>query len=241
VKKVRRLLNKKGLSLVEVLVVLLVSSILLIIVTGMIAPVNNLLSSVSANAHMDTMCNTINEYFRSIMQTASKAKVVGYDGVDVSTINAVAADYLTEAQSGVSGYKAEARAIVIRKNCNNQFRIYDMEKYSNASNISNFITSIAPDEEEPHRLFMDCFYENTSLKVSINCGSNIKISTQCLKNINGIEEVANQEKNLTFQTLGISVDNALDIKPAEGAANTDDCPNGIVLFYIVPNFKQKKS
>ena len=53
--------------------------------------------------------------------------------------------------------------------------------------------------------------------------------------------MANQEKNLTFQTLGISVDNALDIKPAEGAANTDDCPNGIVLFYIVPNFKQKKS
>ncbi len=83
----KRILSKKGMTLVEILIVLIVASVLLLCATGMLAPVNNLLNSVKGNAHMYAMCNTANEYIRGTLQKAKKISIFAYhdDGDDIES------------------------------------------------------------------------------------------------------------------------------------------------------------
>ena len=74
-KDIKRIFNKKGLTLVEILVVLLVSSIILAIAMNMMGPVNNLMNSVRSNAQMDMMCDSANEYIRGKIQAAESLKI----------------------------------------------------------------------------------------------------------------------------------------------------------------------
>lgn len=114
------LLSKKGFTLVEILVVLIVASILLICATGMLAPVNNLLNSVKGNAHMDATCDTINEYMRGTLEKAEKICIIPYSQID--TLKSQWKTY-TDSYNASNGY--EVRAMGVMENYNGDFRLYD--------------------------------------------------------------------------------------------------------------------
>lgn len=129
-KRLKRLFGKKGLTLVEILVVLIVASVLLLCATGMLAPVNNLLNSVKSNAHMDTACNTVNEYIRGMLEKSEAISVIPYskfDG-DPESVRNEWKDY-TDKYKTANGY--QVRAIGILENYNGDFRLYDFENVSN--------------------------------------------------------------------------------------------------------------
>lgn len=114
------LLSKKGFTLVEILVVLIVASILLICATGMLTPVNNLLNSVKGNAHMDATCDTINEYMRGTLEKAEKICIIPYSQID--TLKSQWKTY-TDSYNASNGY--EVRAMGVMENYNGDFRLYD--------------------------------------------------------------------------------------------------------------------
>lgn len=120
----KHLLGKKGLTLVEILVVLVVSSILLGIAMGMLMPVSRLMNSLKGNAHMDAMCDTANEYIRGTLQTATSVSVFSFpdlpdDEIDWSAME----DQLTEYKKDTAGYQIKLLAVL--RNYNDDYRIYD--------------------------------------------------------------------------------------------------------------------
>ncbi len=127
----KRILNKKGLTLVEILVVLIVASVLLLCATGMLAPVNNLLNSVKGNAHMDAMCNTANEYIRGMVEKASKISIMPFPHATetayalpsdpkIDALNNQFNDYRNALNAG-----EEIRAFAVMNNYPGDFRLYD--------------------------------------------------------------------------------------------------------------------
>lgn len=119
-KILKRLLNRKGLTLVEILVVLVVTSILLACAMGMLTPVNNLLNSMKSNAHMDTMCDTANEYIRGELERAEKICVIPYSNLD--SVKNQWKTY-TDSYNASNGYSV--RALGVMENYNSDFRLYD--------------------------------------------------------------------------------------------------------------------
>lgn len=148
------LLSKKGFTLVEILVVLIVASILLICATGMLTPVNNLLNSVKGNAHMDATCDTINEYMRGTLEKAEKICIIPYSQID--TLKSQWKTY-TDSYNATNGY--EVRAMGVMENYNGDFRLYDFGdvtviNYSWGFNPSDpMITSSASDGTVPGNAF----------------------------------------------------------------------------------------
>lgn len=118
--RIKLLLRKKGFTLVEMLVVLVVSSILLGIAMGMLRPVTSLLNTLKGNAHMDAVSNTGNEYIRGCMEKAVAVSVVPYS--KLNDLKDSWKDFTTE-YTKADGYSV--RAIGVMGNYNGDFRIYD--------------------------------------------------------------------------------------------------------------------
>lgn len=119
-KRLKRLYGKKGLTLVEILVVLVVSSILLGCAMGMLAPAKNLIKSLKSNAHMDTMCDTANEYIRGELERAEKICIIPYSNLD--SVRGQWKIY-TDSYNASNGYSV--RALGVMENYNSDFRLYD--------------------------------------------------------------------------------------------------------------------
>lgn len=129
-KRLKWIFGKKGLTLVEILVVLIVASVLLLCATGMLSPVNNLLNSVKSNAHMDTACNTVNEYIRGMLEKSEAVSIIPYSKFnnDPATVRNEWKTY-TDEYTPAKGY--EVRAVGILENYNGDFRLYDFGKVNN--------------------------------------------------------------------------------------------------------------
>lgn len=141
----KRLLKKKGLTLVEILVVLVVSTILIGIALGMLTPVKRLMNTLKSNAHMDALTDTVNEYIRGSLQNAEAVNIIMYpdsintdywgnsddhayiDAAD-NTIKAAWKNF-SEKYKASDGYKL--KAIGIMQNYNNDFRLYDFGDVTN--------------------------------------------------------------------------------------------------------------
>lgn len=129
------LLNKKGLTLVEILVVLVVSSILIGIAMGMLMPVRRLMNTLKGNAHMDAACNTVNEYIRGSLQSAVAVNILTYpdaksNWADNYHYNLAAQESIKKAWADFSKeYKASdgyrLKAIGIMQNYNEDYRLFD--------------------------------------------------------------------------------------------------------------------
>lgn len=152
-KRLKRLLGKKGLTLVEILVVLVVSSILLGIAMGMLMPVTRLMNSLKGNAHMDATCNTVNEYIRGSLQGATSISIYTYpdDGTDIdgAAMNTQWEAYQAKAQA--EGYKVKALAVL--RNYNDDYRLYD---FGDVTNLSD------------PRFFWGASFHPTSLKLLVD-------------------------------------------------------------------------
>ncbi len=117
---IKRLYGKKGVTLVELIVVMAVAAILFGIAMGILQPVTALMNSLKSNAQLDTMSNVGNEYIRGCMEKAVAVSVLPYSKLDElkeSWKN------ITTEYTKAKGFSV--RAIGIMGNYNGDFRIYD--------------------------------------------------------------------------------------------------------------------
>lgn len=135
-KRLKQLFNKKGFTLVELLVVLIVSSILIACAMGMMMPVRSLLNTSKSNAHMDTACNTVNEYIRKSVETADAIGVVMFPDENIEDWSTEwlyvdnANKMIRKAYADLSlKYKAsdgyQIRALGVMQNYNRDYRLFD--------------------------------------------------------------------------------------------------------------------
>ncbi len=127
-KRLKRLFNKKGITLVELLVVLVVSSILLTIAFNMLQVTNRLMTSIKSNANLDTTCDAANEYIRSSLQNAISICVYSYPEADVNPeAEAMRTQYEKYCKTYIEGQPGiySIRAIGVLKNYNKDYRLYD--------------------------------------------------------------------------------------------------------------------
>lgn len=259
-KRLKRLLNKKGLSLVEVLVVLFVSSILIGCAMGMLTPVNNLMNSLKGNAHLDTMCDTANEYIRGKLQNAASITIKTYTiGGSTTAIENQVDAYKNKT---AVDYEFKVKALAVLKNPNGDFRLYDFDEVTKATigGLVSGTVSSSTNSDNNYGVFNEPFYENTSYimtftnKAAANVTDAdgnvigqttdwIKIASQSHKtNASGTLEPANQPKTLAFKTLG----GGLDFGGNDAPANIYDETNkkfdlshmsdGFVVIYVTKDF-----
>lgn len=120
--RIKLLINKRGLTLVEIIVVLLVSSILIGIAMGMLAPTRRLMNAIKGNAHMDALCDTVNEYIRGSLQGATSVCVIPYTKIESDPVKKQWEDY-TKKYTKADGYVVKALGIL--ENYPGDFRLYD--------------------------------------------------------------------------------------------------------------------
>ena len=79
IKRLTQLKGKKGTTLAEVLVAMFITSILMGIAFGMMSTQTKLTATIKSNAHMDSICDTVNEYVRSSIAAAKRGVVFKYN------------------------------------------------------------------------------------------------------------------------------------------------------------------
>lgn len=218
-KRIKRLFGKKGLTLVEVLVVLVVSSILLGIAMGMLRPVSSLLNTLKGNAHLDAVCDTANEYMRGRLQTALSVTMIKADNAE--SVGAAAENCLATAGSNI-----KLRAIGILANEAGSadaglYRIYDFgvigDSGISVSQLKSYIQNPSTAYED-YAAFRKEFYESTSYSVKFGWGDKkevevtkedgttdnvtvtdwLKMTSICYRN----GEQVNPERSLYFKIFG---------------------------------------
>lgn len=234
-KRFKLLLSKKGLTLVEILVVLIVSSILIGIAMGMLMPVKNLMNSIKGNAHMDTMCNTTNEYIRGSLQNATNIKIITYDKTDSESMNRIVeqVNSYKATKKSDDGYPLQVKALAILENSDNFYRLYDFEEITDDKNIKLLVEGVSDsssDSENKYGVFRDSYYENTSYIMTVTNDKSstpivvkdsegnvketytttgwLKVTGQCFKmneDDKTIGEPTNQPKTLSFAIYGNKV------------------------------------
>ncbi len=247
-KRIKRLFGKKGLTLVEVLVVLVVSSILLGIAMGMLRPVSSLLNTLKGNAHLDAVCDTANEYMRGRLQTALSVTMLKAD--DPEKVKKAAEDCISAAGSNV-----KLRAIGVLdadKSTAELYRIYDFGTIGDSGisvdQLKGYITDPSTAYND-YAAFRNEFYEGTSYSVSFGWGEEkemeggtkadgtpdtikvtdwLKVTSACEKN----GERSNQERSLYFRIFGGSV------QFESGEAVVKNGSGAMVILYTVRDVQE---
>ena len=206
-KMFKRLLNNKGLTLTELIVALFLTSVILAIAVGMLAPVKNLMNTMKSNAHMDTMCATANEYIRGTLQAAKKVTIVKLDASNQIS----AADEETVKNAIGSGARAIA---VLNTDPGNSdtpmYRIYDFyDTFPNIGKLKDLINA----RDANYAAFNEPFYEDTSFVVDFYNSTKgwIQVGSQCKRDRgNNKLEIVNQKHVLNFKLLNGSLSNLYD-------------------------------
>lgn len=142
--KYKRILKKKGVTLVELIVVMAITTIIFAIAIGMLTPVTNLMNSIKGNAHMDTICDTVNEYIRSSLDKAVDVSILVYPDSTADYWGGSDDDknYIDETDAKIKAawkkfseeYKEDdgyvLKALGIMQNYNNDFRLFDFGEVS---------------------------------------------------------------------------------------------------------------
>lgn len=199
-----RLLNNKGLTLTELIVALFLTSIILAIAVGMLAPVKNLMNTMKGNAHMDTVSSTIGEYIRGNVQTAKSLKIVVLE--DDNTINGGDTDGVKKFFS--DNGKVKALAVLDTGVDEKSYRLFDFEEIP-AGGYTDLVNMLNAKDQDLYAVFHEPFYENTSCAVEFfNAGGDrLQVASQCFKN----GEMVNQKHVLSFNLLNSHVSGFTDI------------------------------
>lgn len=214
-KNIKRIFNKKGLTLVEILVVLLVSSIILAIAMNMMGPVNNLMNSVRSNAQMDMMCDSANEYIRGKIQAAESLKIYRLTEQNMlpgsgGAVPAVSDVYVI----AVLNVKSSASTP--------EYRIFDFGRVASGDEIMTLINESVlniGNAVDKYAVFNEAFYQDSSYAVEILNGESgkkwLEIHSQCQRIDDGEVEIINQIRALKFKLLNsfASVDYVSDDVP----------------------------
>lgn len=206
-KLLKRLLSNKGMTLVELIVVLFVSSVILAIAGGLVAPVKELMKSLKSNAHMDTVCVTANEYIRGTVQAATSLHFFGLDDGD----NDFSA-HQTEIMSFISSAEKDVKALAVLNVSGDPdapvYRIFDFGKIASYTELEGL--AAAPNEDE-YGVFRKEFYEDASCAVEFYQNSSagwLQVACQSKRYTNDPDEPLismNQKHVLNFKLLNSGV------------------------------------
>lgn len=186
------LLNNKGLTLTELIVAMFLTSVILAIAVGMLAPVKNLMNTLKSNAHMDAISSTVNEYIRGTLQTATSLKFVTLEGDN--TVKTADKDSVN---GFFSGNRVNALAVLDTGTGEKNYRIFDFGEIS-VSQLDDLLKNKSEDDYA----FFDPFYENSSCAVELHNDSGyLQVATQCYRN----GEAINQKHVLNFKLLNGSL------------------------------------
>lgn len=208
-KLLKRLLNNKGMTLTELIIVMFVSSVIFSIAMGLIIPVKNLMNTTRSNAHMDTISSTVNEYFRGTVQSATSlvfVRLKADNNIEDSKLVTVT-EYFNK-QKG-KGIKAIA---VLNTSADPDkdppvYRIFDFGSVSDFSQLNDMIVA---QDEDTYGLFRDPFYGDTgeykySCAVEFYNNSSgekwLQVASQCKKVSKGNIDFVNQKHVLNFKLL----------------------------------------
>lgn len=215
-KLMKRLLNNKGLTLTELIVALFLTTVILAIALGMLAPVKNLMNTLKSNSHMDTVNSTVDEYLRGTLQSAKSLKFFQLD--DLNQIS----DADRESVKKFCTPSNKARAIaVLNVNPDTSeppiYRLFDLgdagQDFTMLNNLmtkaqSGVLTDVQAMKD--YAVFNDPFYgDNISCAVEFynSGGKRLQVASQCFRN----GEIINQKHVLSFNLLNTRVDGFSDI------------------------------
>lgn len=215
-KLMKRLLNNKGLTLTELIVALFLTTVILAIALGMLAPVKNLMNTLKSNSHMDTVNSTVDEYLRGTLQSAKSLKFFQLD--DLNQISD--ADRDSVKQFCTPSNKARAIAVLNVNPDTSEppiYRLFDLgdagQDFTKLNNLmtkaqSGVLTDVQAMKE--YAVFNDPFYgDNISCAVEFynSGGKRLQVASQCFRN----GEIINQKHVLSFNLLNTRVDGFSDI------------------------------
>lgn len=205
-KLLKRLLNNKGMTLTEMIVALFLTSVILAIAVGMLAPVKNLMNTLKSNAHMDTISSTVDEYVRGTLQAATSLKFF-----TLSDINEIDTADRDTVKNFFSGSKVRALAVL---NTNSDtadvpvYRLFDLGEVPGNTELINLLgkansaVTVTRKEIAEYAAFNEPFYEGTSCAVEFySNGSMLQVASQCFRD----GEIVNQKHVLNFSLLNSSV------------------------------------
>ncbi len=229
-KRLTQLKSKKGTTLVEVLVAMFITSILVGIAFGMMTTETRLMNTVKSNAHLDAVCDTVNEYVRNCVSTAKRGAVYKFESANIGNITTAAQNYV-DTQTTQSD---KLYALMVRypnptqpHNTDNpqMARIYDFGPLD-SSNLSSFTTNLSAvmGADDANGLFYDAYYGNSSFEMTVvSSGTSIKIYSQFRNPYTG--ELANQPRTISFSMMnGGSL--------TGGAfSDGDEMGDGVVILY----------
>lgn len=163
-KFLKKILNKKGVTLVELIVVIAITAILSLAVAGLFGPSMQLVNSLKSNANMDVVGDTANRYIRNSTFAADNVTVVSFDPVaSLSDLDSKQAELAANAKDG---YSVRALACI-------NGRLYDFGKLT--SNVSSYIGTPGP-----YRMFNEAFYAKNQYRLKVETdGKWISLSSQC--------------------------------------------------------------
>ena len=222
-KRLKLLLSNKGMTLTELIVAMFLTSVILAIAVGMLAPVKNLMNTLKSNAHMDTISSTVDEYLRGTLHSAKGLKIVQLDNLN----HVSDADLDSVKQFCTSANKAKAIAVL---NVNPQsglnpdaadyeppiYRIFelgdaaqDWTKLDNLMDKAHSGLTADVEEMKDYAVFLEPFYEGTSCAVEFynDGGKRLQVASQCFRD----GEMINQKHVLSFNLLNTGVSGFTDI------------------------------
>ena len=197
-KRLTRLLSTKGMTLVELIVAMFLTSVILAIALGMLVSVKNLTNTVNSNAHMDTISSTVGEYIRGTVQTATSLKFFKSEN-KISNFS----EFKDDITSFLSNTDSKAIAVLnIGTDKTPMYRIYEFNKILSFDDLKYNIDLA---QTEPNKLekefgvFREAFYENTSCAVELyqTDGNRLQVASQCFRD----DKAINQKHALSFRML----------------------------------------
>ena len=204
-KLLKRLLNNKGLTLTEMIVALFLTSVILAIAVGMLAPVKNMMYGMKGNAHMDTMCATANEYIRGTVQAAKSVTIIKLDPSNQFTDE--------EAVKKAIGSGAKAIAVLNTDPGNSDTPIYRIYDFCDTFDTPAALKGLINSRDSKYAAFNEPFYENTSFVVDFYNSTLgwLQVGSQCKKDYgNDKLEIVNQKHVLNFKLLNGGLSNLYD-------------------------------
>lgn len=187
-------MNNKGLTLTELIVAMFLTSVILAIAVGMLAPVKNLMNTLKGNAHMDAVSATVEEYIRGTVQAATSLKFVV-----LNDDNTVKADTKEDVKKFFSDHK-KVRAIAILNDGSSEikYRLYDFGQLD-GDGYTVLEDRLKNKNQKEYAVFLEPFYEGTSCAVEFynDGGSRLQVASQCFKN----GKAVNPKHALNFNLL----------------------------------------
>lgn len=208
--RLKRLLNNKGLTLAELIIVMFITAVIISVAMGLVIPVRDMMSSMKSNAHMDTVSSTVNEYVRGTVQTANALTFIQLEGNN--NIKDADRDAVKKFFSDHPG-KVKAMAVLNTVDDTDApvYRLFDFESVPGNTELINLIGAR---DEAAYGVFRNTFYGDTANQryscamelFNNESGKWLQVASQCWKvNDEGLDFV-NQKHVLNFKLLNTAME-----------------------------------